>query len=220
MAQISNHKTKETNIVVIPNNPIDLSSVKPSELKDIIIEIYGDAKPVVTQFPDILMIFEPNNNISINIITDQNKIVISDNSVTEYTGRVMDNFFNLVCKIVEVINKNDIKNYGFNIISVFDLDNGIDDSGKFIKNNFLNNEKFSDEKYVGAGLGIVYKNAGVRYNLSLNPRNDSNLEPTKSIIVSQNAHVAGNKIPPLSELSEKCKSIYSDLLNTLNALIR
>jgi hypothetical protein len=219
MASITNHNTTQVNIVIIPTNSIDINTIATDKIKSFIGDIYEDSKPIITQFPELLVVFDPNSQISINFIREQNKVVIADNKVTPYTGRDMNNFIKLVSKINSVMTSNNVKDFGFNILSVFDLENEPEDSGLFIKNNFIKTEKFVDKNIVSAGINIAYEAEGVRYGLKLEPRNTEDLSSTKSIVVNQNAHFAGEKLPEFSDLLNKCSNIYNDLLATLTAII-
>jgi hypothetical protein len=220
MAIIKNHKTTQINIVAIPNNPVDINSISIDKIKTLFSSIYEDSKPVLTQFPEIIIIFDPNNQVSINIIREQNRIIIADQNITAYSNRNEDNFLKLSRKLVDIINSNDIKNFGFNINSTFDLDNGVEDSGKFIKDNFIRVEKFESEGRVlnSAGFNVAYMENDIKFNLKLEPRMSPNASPTKAINVSQNVHYT-KSLPELTQLKSDYEAIYSNLLSALSNII-
>lgn len=221
MAKISNHQTVQVNFVLIPEKPTDIYNMGTDELKSKIADNFPDSKAVITQFPEIFIMFDPNNQININIIRDQNRIIIGDNRVTAYSGRDPGNFFKFVKEAVDIINKNEIKGYGFNIISGFDLVNGEEvDSGKFIKDSYINGAKFSVPGTLeSAGIKATYKDNDTRFELRMEPKLGQNMEPTKTIIVSLNSHFANKKLPEISVLQAECVKIYSELPGILEKLV-
>lgn len=221
MAQITNHQTTQLNIVAITNAPIDFHLISIDKIKTLFSEVYDNAKPIITQFPEITIVFDPNNQISVNIIKEQNRIIVTDQNITPYSSREKDNFLNLTKKVITAINNNDIKHYGFNIISVFDLSNGSNNSGEFIKNNFINTDKLNDDatEVEIAGFNITYNKEDAKLNLKVEPRLDPNLGPTKSINIKLHAHFAEKQLPNLTELVSNYKEIYNHLLSTLHRII-
>jgi len=222
MTEIENHNTTQVNLVVSSAKPLDLDSIDIPKLKTILSSIYEGCKPIITQFPEILVIFDPNNQISINVIKDQNIIIVADQRVTPYSGREMDNFIKLADKCIKTIfkNKADIKNYGVNILSNFDLKD-VKNSGDFLKSKFLKEEIFNSIPLKSAGLNIVFydEKERARFSLKLDPVLGTDLEPTKSVKINQNAHFANEKIPELEEFRSICLEIYDGLSNLINKLI-
>ncbi len=219
MAKIQNQQTVQINAVIIPKQNIDIYNININGIKDILEGIYGDSKPVVTQFPELLLVFDPNNQVSINIIKEQNRIIIADNSISSYLSRDKSNFYSLVNKINNLITENDVKDYGFNILSIFDLKNGTKNSGMFIAKEFINKDKIKELDVVSAGIDIIYKEDNIRYDLKIKPRNNQNLEPTKSISVDLNAHFSNKKLPKIADLRKEFDEIYNNLANNLDNLI-
>lgn len=220
MAKISNHQTIQVNFVLIPGKTIDIYNMGTDKLKDRMADNFPDSKVVVTQFPEIVIMFDPNNQININIIRDQNRIIIGDNRVTSYSTRPFNNFFKFVVESIDIINKNDIGGYGFNIISSLDLENGdIIDSGKFIKDSYINSKFLTPGTFEGAGIKATYKDGDTRYELRLEPKFGSKLESTKTIIVSLNSHFADKKLPDISALRVECEKIYNELPGILEKLV-
>ncbi|PIP24035.1 MAG: hypothetical protein COX90_03770 [Candidatus Nealsonbacteria bacterium CG_4_10_14_0_2_um_filter_38_17] len=157
MAKIINHQTTQVNFTLIPRKPINVD-VDTTKLKAKLSDIFENSKTILTQFPEIVILFDPNNQISINILRDQNRIIIANNTVTPYSGRPLESFFKFVKEAVDIIDNNEIKDYGFNILSNFDLENGTMDSGDFVKENYIKKEKFDTLGTLkSAGLKVVYE---------------------------------------------------------------
>jgi len=157
MAKIINHQTTQVNFTLIPRKPINVD-VDTTKLKVKLSDIFENSKTILTQFPEIVILFDPNNQISINILRDQNRIIIANNTVTPYSGRPLESFFKFVKEAVDIIDNNEIKDYGFNILSNFDLENGTMDSGDFVKENYIKKEKFDTLGTLkSAGLKVVYE---------------------------------------------------------------
>ena len=210
MAKIINHQTTQVNFTLIPKKPIN--DVDTTKLKTKLSDIFENSKVIMTQFPEITILFDPNNQISVNILKDQNRIIIANNTVTPYSGRPLENFFKFIKESVDIINNNEIKDYGFNILSNLDLENGTIDSGDFIKENYIKKEKFDSLGMLkSAGLKVVYEKGAVRCELRIEPRIDSSLNPTKSIFLNLNSHYAGQSLPDLTTLQSQCQEIYNGL---------
>ncbi|MFA6547402.1 MAG: hypothetical protein WCT11_00465 [Candidatus Magasanikbacteria bacterium] len=220
MANIINHKTTQVNFVLIPNNPINIDGIDITKIKIKLSEIFSNSKTIITQFPEVLVVFDPNNNISINVLKDQNRIIIADNTTSPYSGRPLENFFKFAKEISDITNNDNTKDYGFNILSNFDLENGTTDSGKFINENYLKTEKLAHIGNIkSAGLRIVYETTvGIRSELKIEPRFGQNLEATKNIIISHNSHFVSKPLPPLGDLNSQLQEIYNGLPGILSKI--
>jgi len=172
MPSITNPRTTQVNLTVIPNRPVDLQVIETNKLRTKLSDVFGDVNPFVTQFPDLLLIFEPNNQISITVLKDENRIIIGDNKVSPYTSRNLEDFLRFAKDVVDIINQNDTQSYGFNILSILEVENGGDNSGKMVRDSFVKLEKL--EKFLGnvesTGLTITYRVENVRYQLKIEPR--------------------------------------------------
>lgn len=220
MANITNHQTKQINIILIPEQIININEIKTDSLKTKIETMFNDSKVMVTQFPDILLVVDTTNQISVNVIRDLNKIIIADNNTSQYEGRPLHDFLYFVTEVIKDIIDSNIKFYGFNILSIFDLENEEIDSGSLLLNKFINKNNIisalnGDLK--AAGVKLVYYNNDIRYQLKLDPRFGDNMEATKTVIVNQNVHFQGN-LPPLVDLEKNCNKIYSDLNQNLTKI--
>ena len=210
MVRIVNHQTTQVNFTLIPQKPIN--NVDTTKLQTKLSDIFENSKVIMTQFPEIVILFDPNNQISVNVLKDQNRIIIANNTVTPYSGRPLEKFFRFVKESVDIINNNEVKDYGFNILSNFDLENGIVDSGNFIKENYIVKEKFNNLGTLkSAGLKVAYEKDGVRCELKIEPRVGPDLDPTKSVFLNLNSHYAGKKLPDLTTLQSQCQEIYNSL---------
>ncbi|XOB46319.1 MAG: hypothetical protein ACKKMV_02620 [Candidatus Nealsonbacteria bacterium] len=223
MVKIVNFITTEINIISIPRDPINPSQVKIDQLKGKIAELYEDSKVIVTQYPESLIIFDVNNQIGITIKKPENRIIVRDINVTPYSARDLERFTRFVVEIHNFLGGREIiKYYGFNIHSIFDFENDIDDSGEFIKVNFIKAEKFNEADFgamKSASLRVInYKNNDGRYQLTIEPRFTKDLKPTKSMLISQNAHFS-NVLPNIVNLNEQCVKVYEDLKTKIVKLI-
>lgn len=200
MANIINHQIKQVNLTFIPEESgFDFSSVDTTRLKLKISEIFSDSKISTTQLPDMLIIFDPNNQINITIWESQNRIIVAFSKLTPYTSFSLENLLKLSAEVITIIGINSkIKAYGLNVISSFDLES-IDDSGVLIKDNFISEEivKKIDGELKSAGVNFVFEKESCRYNLKLEPRfSGLELNTTNSVDANLNAHFKGN--PPAS----------------------
>lgn len=220
MPNITNHKTTQVNFVLIPNSPLNIDGLDITKIKTKLSEIYSNSKTIITQFPEVLVVFDPNNNIAINVLKDQNRIIVADNTISPYSARPLENFFKLTKEIGDIINSNDIKDYGFNILTNFDLEDETGDSGRFISTNYLKKDKIEQLGILkSAGLRIVYESVGnIRSELKIEPRFGPGLEPTKNIIISHNSHFANKSLPTLTDLSTQLQEIYNGLPGVLNKI--
>jgi len=215
---MENFKAKQVNLVVIPSNRIDFNNLKMDDISSTIIDVFSNAKPVFSKYPDFFICLEPNNQFNLNIIGIENKIIISDNRITEYTGRDLSNFYNLARRLIEIICANGVKDYGFNIIGNFDLSSNAD-SALYIKNKFVSLPNFNGNVLIGAGANIIFKDADIRFNLRMEPVFNQEMQPTKSIEINQNAHFSGSPLPSLAEMQTKLNGIYSNLFSSLSTVI-
>ena len=69
MAKIINHQTTQVNFTLIPRKPINVD-VDTTKLKVKLSDIFENSKTILTQFPEIVILFDPNNQISINILSN------------------------------------------------------------------------------------------------------------------------------------------------------
>ena len=220
MTKIIDHKTLLTNLVLIPRSSINIGSLNNNDIKNKLIDIYGETcKPVVAQFPDLLLIFDPANQIEFSIIgeAEQNKISINDKKVTNYSSRELNKLSQLAKAAEEIILDEDqeISAYGFNILSL--VDSSEKNSSRFILNSFINNEKIKDSiKPVGGGVRLIYN----KRHRGSNSVNDLRIDPhfdekklfsSKTIHISQNSHFISKRLPGLSGLDKQITKIYDDL---------
>ena len=224
MANVLEQKTIQLNVMLVPKSPINIGLIPNSKLETKVAEIYGDSsKPVLTKFPDAFVLFDPNNQIGINVLSDQNRIMISDNRVTPYASRSLDEFIRLTKGAVDIIleetRADGIIAYGFNIMADIDIDQ--DDSSKFLLEKFI---KLGVEGVVCVvrGVRLIFEMAGedkYRNDLRLDPRFGSRLVPTKSILVSQNSHIEAASLPTLEKLSAQITKIYNELPTMLGKIL-
>ena len=218
MANISNQQTIHINITLVPKNPINIGRTPGEALELKMKEIYGDtSKPVTTKFPNLFVLFDPNNQVAMNIVSEQNRIIISDNRVTPYTSRDLSKFIQFTKSsadmIVEKTQTDGIIAYGLNIFTVIDIDQ--DDSSKFLLEKFIN-KGTSGVDFIGGGVKLIFKGTVdsdmYRGELRLDPRFAGlKLTPTNSIEINHNSHFEAVSLPDLTKLNHQINKIYAEL---------
>jgi len=214
MTKLKNQLTSQVSIVTIPEKPIDIYSIPTDLIRAKMIDVIKGSQPVVTQFPDLFLIVDTNNQFAVNILRQNNRIIVADNRVTPYDGRDLSNFYRLVSEINEIVVRvpNKIIGYGLNIMTIFDIETESGDGGDEIKKRFVNEKNLNEtfDHIISAGVKFVHVEGGVRYDLTLDPRFGPNLEKTNQINVNLNAHNV-KSLPDLSSLQTSCNAIYSSL---------
>lgn len=223
MATISEQQTTQVNITIVPKSPVNLGLVPSDGLGLKITEIYGDSsKPVLTKFPDVFVLFDPNNQIAINVLSESNRIIVSDNRVTPYASRNLDKFVQFTKSAVDMIlekTKTDgLIAYGLNIMAVIDIDQK--DSSKFLLEKFIKQE--GGVAFIGGGVKLIFEANGgdkCRNDLRLDPRFGPKLTPTKSIQVNQNSHFEADSLPALELFNGQVIKVYNELSTLLGKIL-
>ncbi len=187
------------------------------KIKAKFVEIYGDSsKPTITQFPELLVIFDAVNQINVSI--ERGKAVITDSKVTNFNQRDLNKLSQFAHSIFNVLELGKLKAYGFNTICLMDLEAGTN-SSKLLSDSFLKLDKFtsSEGEIIGGGVRLIYKNASsVRNDLRIDPFfAEGSLDETETIRVNQNSNFDKQVLPDLSEL----QGCISDIYNALPVLI-
>lgn len=174
-------------------------------------EIFGDSsKPSITQFPELIIIFDPVKQITINV--DRKKIIILDGRVSSYTERDLEKFIRFSRAVYESLLEDGIIAYGLNIGAVGDIDEV--DSAAYLAKNFIQSEKFGETiEATGAGARLVFNAAGIRTDLRVEPifAEGPMQVPTKSLSFNQNSNFVAKTLPALTEFETQTKSIYNEL---------
>jgi hypothetical protein len=218
MANITNQQTTQINITFVPKNQVN-STLTPGDALEVKIkEIYGDSsKPIITKFPNVFVLFDPNNQVAVNVLSEQNRIIIGDNRVTPYANRDLAKFIQFtkssIDMILEKTQTDGIVAYGLNILTVIDIDQA--DSSKFLAEKFIN-KGTSGIEFIGGGIKLIFNDTiegdVCRSVLRLDPRFAGlKLTPTKSIQINQNFHFENASIPDLTKLNGQINKIYSGL---------
>ena len=224
MTNILNQQTIQVNLTIVPKNPVNLQLIQGNDLESKVVEIYGDSsKPVLTKFPDIFVLFDPNHQITVNVLSERNRIIVGDNRVTPYAGRDLQKFIQFSKSVVDMLLKQTktekMEAYGLNIMSIFDIDQ--EDSSKFLLKKFIK-QKDNTISFIGGGIRLIFKANGSdvhRNDLRLDPRFGSKLQPTKSIQVNQNSHFKLTSLPPLEQFNTQVTNIYNKLPLTLSKIL-
>ncbi len=217
MADIIDNQTTQVNFVLVPRARTDLGSLPVGQLEAKMKTIYGDtSKPVLTKFPDVFVMFDPTNQASVSALADQNRVIVSDNRVTPFSGRELEKFVALSRGVAELIlGSGEVKAYGINIMSSVDLDQP--DSAKFMLDHFI--KGVGGIEVSGGGIDLIYTGNGFRNYLRLEPRFEGpSNAPTKSVQVNQNSHTDVRSLPNLEDLRLKVTGVYSSLPTFLGRL--
>lgn len=216
--KLNNQTTSQTSLVAITKSPLNLEEISTSDLKKAIINIYEDAKPVTTQFTELIIIHEPINNLSITFIKAENKIIISNNNITTFSGRNNENLIKLSYDILHKQFPSNIKEYGFNIISDF-TNQSKKLSGEYIKNSILKIDTILENPVISGSAELVYEKDKTRYSIKILPKYAEKMKQTSTTIATLNAHTS-KKLPKYSDLSDQCISIYNNFPNILTDIIK
>ncbi len=221
MPEIINPKTRQINVTLVSNSSINIESITDADFKNQVIDAYGtEAKPSVSRFPDMVLLFDPTFQLSINIFINEKRVIIGDNRITNYSERNLDEFARVVSGINDVIFKgreDPLLAYGINVTFVAEL-SVEEDSAVFLKDHFFQPSRLEGKVY-GSGIRIISEEETHKNDLRIDPRLGNNLIPTKAIVVGQNSHFSDNKLPTPSEIKNQITDIYGEIPNRLDALI-
>ena len=108
----------QNNIVVIYNEGIDLSSLKTDPIELAIQDIFMEKnpKPIISKFPNQLAIIIPEAQTTITV--SDRYLILTDQSIGDFTKKDSKRFFLLVGKVLSLIDKKSFK-YGYNFIYDF-----------------------------------------------------------------------------------------------------
>jgi len=201
MARISNHTVKQVNVTIVPDSIVKTQLVDSHALGGKLRDLFESAEPVIINLPEIVSVVDPKNKMGVNILQQENRVVISDDSITPYTNRPLENLIKLTQHVDKIVFRNEenpikIRVYGFNISSSLDLNPNNDGdepilAGKYILDNFISGGKIEniDGDPESAGVQLVYTKNDVRYTLKVAARVTSrDLEDTKTLSIEFNAH--------------------------------
>ena len=104
-------ETKQVNITaVFAEDVLSLAQTKVSEIRSKVIELW-DESPIVTQFPELVALIIPKEQISVTI---QNKaIIIANQNIKPFEERDIEKFLQLVRNVLEILPK-PMTAYGYN----------------------------------------------------------------------------------------------------------
>lgn len=218
MASISNHQVQQVNLILIPETPIDLGRISADSIVARLQSIFEDGKVTRTQLPEILVILDPVSQISVNVLESENRIIIADTQPAAYTANRLNNFLRFAHACAQLVSGNAMKAYGFNISSVFDLEDTAD-SGQILSSIFIKELESFDHAINAAGVKLIYNDSdGVRCQLALDPRFGKDLAVTKSINANFNVH-RPHALPEYAVLLEQCQRDYDNFGSNLTQVL-
>lgn len=200
-------ETKQINIVqVYEENIFNIAQLKITDIKNKIIELW-DKVPVITQFPDLIAIIEPTQQLS--CIVQNKKATISNQDITnDFNGRDLENYIRFVGKFPEIIGKS-LKVFGFNYSFFINFPNEklVDIRNKNIL--LINNP--TQEELLGGGINFSYIFNGDRLQIVSTPIYGDDLKNMIGLGVQTNVHFFKNEIPPFADFLKLFKSYHEEL---------
>ena len=121
-------QTKQINVAIAyAEDVLSFAQTKTVDIRTKIIELW-DKQPIIQQFPDIIAILEPIQQL--NIVIQNRKVIISNNEIKPLEGREIDKFLQLARDVSKILSKK-MAAYGYNytfVCSISEDDKKIVDS--------------------------------------------------------------------------------------------
>lgn len=219
---------RQFNIITVFED-LDLNALPLDEIRGVLLDIYGtDSKPLISQFPSILVVILPQHQI--NIVVEGKRLQIVDLRAGEFEGRDILNFLRAAHQLNSLVSKGvrpKILAYGFNFhggILLGKTGSKIDSAKKLIPLSIKNVSKFSKllkANLIGSSFRAIYKRKDKRFDIRIEPVFGSKTTPTPRATVSYNIHFDSSSFPKFSELQRQFKNsrgyFESDLRDILTS---
>lgn len=207
-------ETKQINIVqVYEENVLDITQLKMMDIRNTIIELW-DKQPIINQFPDLVAIIEPAQQLS--CVVQNRRVTISNQDVTkDFNSRDLENYIRFVIKFSEIISK-PLKAFGFNYSFLFNfpIENLLEIQNKNI--GFINNP--SKEDLIGGGVNFSYMKEGDRIQIVSTPIYGEDLKSMISLDIQVNVHFFRDTMPGFSDLITLFKKHHDQLKEQVGAI--
>lgn len=205
-------ETKQINIVqVYEENVLDIAQLKITDIRNMFIELW-EKKPIITQFPDLIAIVEPTQQL--NCVIQDRKVTITNQDIgKEFGSRDLENFIRFVEKFPKIMGK-PLKAFGFNYSFFFSFP-----EEKAVEIKKRNTELISDpngEKLIGGGINMAYMEGDARVQIISTPIYGEDLKDMIGLNIQTNVHFLKNSILPFSELISLFKKWHDKLGEKVN----
>lgn len=214
--------TKNVNITTV-YSALDPNSLNLTDLKTLVIENLDTPRPLINQFPDLLVLVAPDKQIFITI--DNKRVVVTDQSVTDSTERGFESLAKLIIKIRGQIENVSLIAYGFNYSLIVDAENDVTNSGEYLFSKYLAERKEQLESDLevrsifASGYRFFSRYGNKKYDLRVEPEMATGMTPTSKFIINQNVHFKSDSLPSLTILRRNVTNEYEKLLRITNNLL-
>jgi len=210
-------QTKQVNITqVYEEGILDIVQLKIVDIRNKIIELW-DKQPIITQFPDMVAIAEPTEQLS--CIIQGKKVIISNENIKEFKARDLDNFIKFVISFSKILGK-PLKVFGFNYTFLFDFPPDKITEIRTKNKNLLNFESLSIKKddFLGNGINVAFMQDSNRVQIVSTPNYDDTLKNVINLIIQTNIHFYKNEIPAFSDLMTEFKNHHDKLIEKIDQI--
>lgn len=181
------------NLTLLFNNNLQIPGVDPFKQKSK--DVYGiDTEPVISQFPDVLALILPSNQVS--MVAEGKRIIVSNSGIGPIANRNVDKLISFVNGINSLVTNNDLKAYGFNYDYTLEITGVTGPILNLYKSVFINNEESLTTKLGGEILSVnqslTFEHNGSRAQFTFNPLLDESLNLTNKLNLFANVHHLGN----------------------------
>ena len=212
-------ETKQVNITAVhAEDVLSLAQTKVSEIRAKIIELWDDA-PIVTQFPELIALIVPKEQVSITI---QNRVItVANQDIKSFDTRNIEKFLQLVRAITEILPK-PIVAYGYNYNFLVQTESENTDDAKKILNDIINFDNLSIEKenVLGSGLNLSYLDGDIRHQVVITPQFSNDLKTLIAYPSSCNIHFVDIKLPDYSILLDSFKKEHNARLDFIKNIFK
>ena len=202
-------QTKQINVVIAyAEDVLSFAQIKTIDIRNKIIELW-DKQPIITQFPDIIAILEPAQQLNITI--QNRKVIIANNEISPFEARELDKFLQLVRSVGEILSKK-IMAYGYNYTFICPISSENRDVVDSRMKEIVNFEEIgiSNTNIVAGGLNVIYKDTGKRLQISVAPQFADDVNQLSSFVIQCNVHFTIDQLPVFSELYNTFKSEHDN----------
>ena len=203
---MSDIQTKAVNIVLLFDDSIlDITQSKIGDIRDKIIEFWGKS-PIITQLPDLIGIIEPETQFSC-VIQKNHKVIISDQNISTFASRTLDNIFKFVHSYVGIIPRR-IKAYGFNYNFRIDFPSNAEQLLAIQKKNkeLINIKSLGLNDIAGCGINFRFDHNSDKMLVSSVPIYNDEFTEMIGLEIKANIHFPIEDIPAFADL----KRLFSE----------
>jgi len=201
-------QTKQINVTLAyAEDVLSFAQIKTVEIRNIIIDLW-DKQPIIQQFPDIIAILEPTQQL--NIVIQNRKVIIANNEIKPFDARELDKFLQLVRSVGDILSKKIIA-YGYNYTFICPVNEESKDAADRIK-QIIDFEKIgiSGTDIIAGGLNVIYKDADKQLQVSVAPQFVDNVDQLAFFIIQCNVHFSVDQLPIFSELYSNFKKEHDN----------